>query len=61
MKFAMTPLVPTSFVPFRVPQVQHADGAVGLEALRQGLTNEIGTPDPQIEPHITSLDKCNIT
>ena len=24
------------------------------------ITNEIGTPEPQLEPHITSFDKCNI-
>ena len=24
------------------------------------LTHEIGTPDPQLEPQITSLDTCNI-
>ena len=24
------------------------------------FTNEIGTPDPQLEPQITSLDKCKI-
>ena len=25
------------------------------------LTDEIGTPDPQLEPQITSLDKCKIS
>ena len=28
---------------------------------RSSLTDEIGTPDPQLEPQITSLEKCKIT
>ena len=34
-------------------------GAVhlGLRQLRKVVTNEIGTPDPQLEPQITSLEK----
>ena len=28
--------------------------------LRAGRPDEIGTPDPQLEPQITSLEKCKI-
>ena len=27
---------------------------------RSPATDQIGTPDPKLEPRITSLDKCNI-
>ena len=27
---------------------------------RARLTNEIGAPDPKLEPQITSLDKCKM-
>ena len=30
------------------------------EGRQEGLTHEIGAPDPKLEPQITSLDKCNI-
>ena len=38
----------------------HTLGFVGFDAGQNLIANEIGTPDPQLEPQITSLDKCNV-
>ena len=38
----------------------HEVAQSSLSSRRPELTDEIGPPDPQLEPQKTSLDKCNI-